>query len=209
MSRVTTKGQSVEEAVQRALEELGASQDQVEVTVLQEPTRGFLGLGAKPAVVEVTLLQDRREEALREAKRFLKQILPQMGVTQFQIESIQEEDHLLLNISGENLGIVIGRRGQTLDALQYLINVAVNRRLQGHVRFILDAANYRERRQKALEQLADRLAKQVIRTREKVVLEPMSAAERKIIHTKLQNYAGVMTKSEGEEPRRRITLLPK
>ncbi|MDQ0339280.1 spoIIIJ-associated protein [Caldalkalibacillus uzonensis] len=213
MSKVTVKGQSVEEAVRRALEQLGATEDQVEIQVLQQPSRGFLGFGAKPALVEVTLRQDGelegRQTAQDKAVQFLKEVLPQMGVAQVEIEAELREGQVWLKISGERLGIVIGRRGQTLDALQYLTNVVANRRREQYVRFVLDAENYRERRKQALEQLADRLAKKVIRTREKIVLEPMSAAERKIIHTKLQNYAGVMTKSEGEEPSRRVVLLPK
>ncbi|GGK33734.1 Jag protein [Caldalkalibacillus thermarum] len=220
MNQVTAKGKTVEEAVRLALEELGATEDQVEIKVLQEPSRGFLGLGAKPALVEVTLMQAETEKmkpaeqeptqaVVEAAIQFLQDVLPQMGVGQVQVAAETRDGQVWLNISGERLGIAIGRRGQTLDALQYLTNVVANRRADHHVRLILDAENYRQRRKQALEQLADRLAKKVIRTREKIVLEPMSAAERKIIHTHLQHYAGVITKSEGEEPNRRVVLIPK
>ncbi len=118
-------------------------------------------------------------------------------------------DETILHLNGKELGILIGRRGQTLDALQYLINIVANRYSDKHVRILLDAENFRERRKKTLEELSVKLASRVIRTKKEVTLEPMSAQERKIIHAQLQNHPQVKTYSKGEEPNRRIVIAAK
>lgn len=216
MKKVTARGQTVEEAVERAAQELGVGRERLEITVLQEPSKGFFGWRQKPAIIEAVLVEEEGKEdeekapvQIDKAVRFLEEVLPLMGLKEVKVEARQGEGHVLIQLSGKELGLAIGRRGQTLDALQYLTNVIANRKEESFVSFVLDAENYRERRKKTLEQLADRLAKEVIRTREKIALEPMTAQERKIIHTHLQNYAGVTTKSEGEEPNRRVVLWPK
>lgn len=112
-----------------------------------------------------------------------------------------------LHLYGADLGILIGRRGQTLDALQYLMNIVANRYSSTHMRIVLDAENFRERRKKTLEELADRLAERVIRTKKEVILEPMSPHERKVIHAQLQDHAKVRTFSRGEEPNRRVVIV--
>lgn len=211
MSKVTVTGKTVEEAVSLALSQLHTNKEAVHVTVVDKPTKGFFGLGAKPAVVEVELIKKETQgatAALEQVHTFLTDVLEQMGL-QFTLQVNQQVDHILITIEGSKLGMIIGRRGQTLDALQYLSNIVANRYSEQYIRITLDAENYRVRRKQTLEQLADRLAKKVIRTRTKVVLEPMNPAERKIIHTFIQEYAGVTTKSEGEEPYRKIVLYPK
>lgn len=243
MNKVSVQAKTIEEAVQSALEQLQKSEDEVEIRVVQEPSRGFLGIGSKEAIVEVMLKEtddlpkqpegsserltqaasvieddharsvnrsaddEQLAETVNIAFRFLKDVLQKMNVD-VHIRQKYEHDRVLFDISGPKLGMIIGRRGQTLDALQYLTNVVANRHAARYVRIVLDAENYREKRKEALHNLADRLAKKAIRTHQKVVLEPMNPAERKIIHTYLHDYAGVSTKSEGEEPNRRVVLYP-
>lgn len=259
MKKVTVRAKTVEDAVKSALSQLQTTEEFVNIRVIEEPSKGFLGFGAKQAVVEVehkpsevddigtncatseprhsenrstvenrqfvdhSQDADKRDEeegdqgvdteleqqqAVERAALFLHQVLRQMGV-EATIHKKKQSDHWLFDISGTQLGVVIGRRGQTLDALQYLTNIVANRQLQAYTRIHLDAENYRFRRKEALEQLADRVAKKVIRTRTQVALEPMNAAERKIIHTHLQAYAGVETKSDGKEPKRYIVIYPR
>lgn len=211
MNKVTVSGKTVDDAVRLALSQLQTTLESVHVTILEEPTKGFFGLGARPAVVQVELKQTEetgKEKAIEEARQFLEDVLVQMGLD-VTLTLSEEKDHVLFSMAGAKIGLLIGRRGQTLDALQYLTNVVANRHAPQYVRIILDAENYRARRKESLERLADRLAKKVIRSRTKVALEPMNPAERKIIHTFLQDYAGVTTKSEGEEPYRKVVIYPK
>jgi spoIIIJ-associated protein len=126
-----------------------------------------------------------------------------------EVEIVTKRDNTVLNISGSELGLLIGRRGQTLDALQYLVNIIANRHSDSFLRIILDAENFRERRRKTLEQLAMRLASKVIRSGKEMVLEPMSPQERKIIHSRLQDHPEVKTFSKGEEPNRRVVIALK
>jgi spoIIIJ-associated protein len=126
-----------------------------------------------------------------------------------QIEMKRNEEGADINLTGRELGILIGKRGQTLDAIQYLVNIVANRYSDAHLKIAVDAEQFRQRRRKTLEQLAHRLASRVVKTRKEVVLEPMTAAERKIIHAELQNDANVKTYSKGEEPNRRIVIAPK
>lgn len=205
MKQVVATGKTIEEAIEKALHDLKVSRERVSVVVLEEPSRGLFGLiGAKEAKVEVTY----RPDPVEEGKSFLRNVLAKMNVDA-DVETNETQDGVILEIMGSNLGIVIGRRGQTLDALQYLVNVVANRHADKHVRLYLDAEQYRIRRRETLEQLADRIAKKVSRTRQNVRLEPMPAAERKIIHSYLQGRADVVTFSEGEEPHRYIIVAPK
>jgi len=250
-------GKTVRDAVNKGIRELGVSESDVKVTVLQEPSRGLFGLlWAKEAVVELEVAErsapepeaeaeaeagaepvelsaeeedagepaeesweDFREEsgisaftvsdAVELAKEYLADIAEKMGV-KAEIETSSDEDgNILFQMKGKHLGLLIGRRGQTLDALQTLVNVYANRLSDEHVRIILDAERFRERRKKTLEDLSMRLANQVVRTKKEVVLEPMSPHERRIIHFKLQNHPKVRTYSKGEEPNRRIVITLK
>ncbi len=204
MRKITVSGKTVDEAVQSAIEQLNTTRERISIEVLEEPQKGFLGLiGTKPAVVEVEIKPDAAEEAVT----FLQDVTKNMGVS-IEIDQVQTKDGLLLNLKGEGIGMLIGKRGQTLDSLQYLVNLVANKYSEQYMRIVLDAENYRERRKEALEQLAKRLGNKAVRTRKEVILEPMNALERKIIHTALQGVKGVKTYSEGVEPNRRIVVAP-
>jgi spoIIIJ-associated protein len=204
VKKITVSGKTVDEAVQSALEQLSTTRERVSIQVLEEPKKGFLGLiGVKPAVIEVEMQPDAAEEAVK----FIEEVTKNMGVT-IKINQVQTKDGLLLDLSGEGIGILIGKRGQTLDSLQYLVNLVANRFSEQYIRIVLDAENYRDRRKESLEQLAKRLGNKAVRTRKEVILEPMNSLERKIIHAVLQNIKGVKTYSEGVEPNRRIVVAP-
>jgi Predicted RNA-binding protein len=159
-------------------------------------------LGSKEAKVELTVKPD----AIEEAMEFLKEIAESMKLD-IHIERQDTSDGVVLQLSSkDDIGILIGRRGQTLDALQYLVNVVSHRSGNVNTRIILDAENFRERRRKTLEELAARLADKAVRSRREVVLEPMPSHERKIIHTYLQDHPHVRSFSKGEEPNRRIVI---
>lgn len=145
------------------------------------------------------------QEAVEEAKKFLLNVLETMGLNA-DVELLTRDGNYLFNMYGEGLGLIIGRRGQTLDSLQYLVNTVANRYSEKRIRIILDAENYRSKRKETLEQLAERIANQVRRSGKPVRLEPMNPAERKIIHTYLQGRKGICTYSEGTEPYRRIVI---
>lgn len=148
------------------------------------------------------------KEPYQEAITFLVDTGQAMGLD-ISVEVEKGRDFTTLQISGAGLGLMIGRRGQTLDALQYLANIVANRYSNSYLRIVLDAENFRDRRKKTLEDLADRLAGRVLKTRKEIVLEPMPAAERKVIHAKLQSHGAVKTYSKGEEPNRRVVITPK
>lgn len=205
MRKLQVSGKTVEEAIKNGLSKLGAREDQVKVTVLEQPSKGLFGLiGAKEAKVELELLKDGVDAAID----FLLEVAAAMGLS---VNAVREEDDeaIRINIQGAELGMLIGRRGQTLDALQYLVNIVANRHSSRHLRIVLDAERFRERRRKTLEALADRMANRVVKTRKEVVLEPMTALERKIIHTRLQGREDVNTYSQGNEPNRRIVIALK
>ena len=205
MNKVIITAKTVEEAVEEALGRLEAIRDQVRISVLQEPRRGWFGLfGARPAKVEVERLAPP-VDPVEQGLRFLKEVLSTMGLP-VDVEVREEPEAVTFDIRGKQLGLIIGRRGQTLDALQYLVNIVANRGAESRRRFILDAEGYRERRRKTLRNLADRLARQVLRTGKEVVLEPMSPADRKVIHTQIQGIEGLTTYSEGEDPDRRVVI---
>ncbi|GIP22378.1 MULTISPECIES: RNA-binding cell elongation regulator Jag/EloR [Paenibacillus] len=234
MNRVVTSGKTIEDAVKQGLAKLGTTESQVAVKVLEQPSKGFLGLfGVKEAKVELTLLADNGSEPpeiesahaeiveppvtssdefqhedkdpYQEAASFITEVGASMGL-QVEVEIVKRKDSAILNISGSDLGLLIGRRGQTLDALQYLTNIVANRYSHSFIRLVLDAENFRERRKKTLEELALRLAGRVVRTQKEVSLEPMSPQERKVIHSKLQDHPDVKTYSKGEEPNRRVVI---
>ncbi|MCM3289009.1 protein jag [Paenibacillus sp. MER 180] len=147
-------------------------------------------------------------DPIEEAKQFIMDVARSMGLD-VEVGVHKRKDTVTLDISGSDLGLIIGRRGQTLDSLQYLANLVANRYSKHHLRIILDAEQFRERRKKTLESLSERLANKVIRSRQEVVLEPMTAQDRKIIHAKLQDHPKVKTCSKGEEPNRRVVIMIK
>ncbi|NLY29326.1 MAG: protein jag [Firmicutes bacterium] len=208
MRTIERSARTVEEAIAEALEELQVTREDVEIEVLDEGSRAFLGLiGGKLARVRVTV-KDKREEKAQATAEFLKGILDRMGIVTKVDYTWEDEDVLKLDIQGEELGLVIGRRGETLDALQYLVSLAMNRNGEW-VRIILDAEGYRARREETLRNLALRLGERVKRTGRRAVLDPMNAMERRIIHLALQDDSGVETHSEGVAPYRRVIIAPR
>lgn len=199
------QGKTVEEAVELALAELGLSAEQVEIAVLEEPSKGFLGiLGGRPARVRVTAKPD----PFQIVNQFLQGVCRRMGA-EITVSQQQREENVELLIDGENLGLLIGKHGQTLNSLQYLANVVYNRNAAEHARILLDVGGYRARREEALQKLAERLAEKAKRTGRRVILEPMSAQERRIIHSTLQADKQIVTYSEGEEPYRKVVIALK
>lgn len=202
MKKLVATGKRIEEAVHNGLAQLGVTADRVKVTVLEQPSKGLFGLiGTREAKVELELLPDGIDEAMR----FLNEVAAAMDLT-VTVERVDDNDAVRLNINGSDLGILIGRRGQTLDSLQYLVNIVANRHSNRHLRIVLDAEQFRERRRQTLEALSDRMASRVIRTNKEIMLEPMTSQERKIIHARLQAHPSVKTYSQGDEPNRRIII---
>ncbi|NNG67148.1 RNA-binding cell elongation regulator Jag/EloR [Caldanaerobacter subterraneus] len=206
MKELIRTGKTVDEAINLALKDFGVPREMVEVEVLDEGGKGFLGLISKQAIVKVVLKDVIKESA----KNFLKQVIDAMKLDiTFEIE--ETEDTIKFNLQGKNVGLLIGRRGETLDALQYLVNVVASK-YKGYERYrriILDAGNYRKRREETLTRLARKLAKKVMETKESIELEPMTPNERRIIHLALQDHPYVETYSEGEEPNRRVIIALK
>ncbi len=199
-------GKTVEEAIEAALAELGLERDQVDYRVLEAPSKPLFGLlGGREAKVEVTI---KKVEPIERAKLFIEKVTKAMHLL-VSISVISNEDAVTLNLKGEDLGILIGKHGQTLDALQYLTNLVANREGRERIRFIVDVEDYRKRRADTLQQLALRLADRVKRSGDRVVLEPMTPHERKIIHMSLQEDLRIETYSEGEEPFRRVVIVSK
>lgn len=203
MKKITVTGRTIEEAIEQALTQLNVTIDRVEVTVIEEAKKGFLGLGSKPAVVEVKELYDPIEEA----KTYLHSVITNMGIS-ISIEQKQEEEGTVFELVSDKVAILIGKRGQTLNALEYLTNLVLNRHSKSYKRIFLDAENYRERRKQTLIALAERQAERAIRLNRNISLEPMPAKERKIIHTALQDREEVTTNSKGEGGYRHIVISP-
>ena len=276
MRYVETSGKTVDDAITAALLELGLPSEQVDIEILQESSKGVLGIfGAKEARIRATakavpveeelfsekveepvkeevkpvqqekaqpetlyvmdtLVEDRlaaarakaeaqaQAEAAKEpveysedakiaqeaAIEFLIPVLKKMGVEAEITGEMEEADVLKLDIQGQGLGVIIGKRGNTLDSLQYLTALIANKKTQEHIKIKLDAENYREKRKQTLEKLAINLAKKVRKTNRRVALEPMNPYERRIIHSVLQSFDGVETHSEGEEPFRKVVISP-
>ncbi len=205
MARVIeVTGKDIEQAKQTALKELDLPVERVEFEVLEEPSKGLFGLfGAKLAKIRAV---EKELTPLERAQDFLKAIFASMH-KDVELECIKEEINYKINLIGENLGVLIGKHGQTLDSLQYLTNMVANKNsMSSRIRIVLDVENYRSRREETLCQLAQRLATKARKYRTKIVLEPMNRHERKIIHMALQNYADIITYSDGVEPYRKIVV---
>ena len=261
-------GRDVDEAVKLALEDLKVSIDEVDVTVLEEPSRGFFGIGSKLALVrvekkkkeepkpeppapvyeapvaepvkeavkeearpkqnkekknrqkatkenktkkpELSVLREDPEEELtvledHKAITFLREVIKEMGLD-CEVSGKMGKETIYLNIQGKDSGTIIGKRGQTLDSIQYLVSLVVNKDQNKYTRVVVDAENYRAKRERTLEALAYRLATKVSKSRRPVKLEPMNPYERKVIHATLQNHPHVTTRSEGEDPYRRVII---
>ena len=237
MMVVEKSAKTVDEAVNAALEELQAEKENVIVEVLEQPSKGIFGILSKHAKVRVSLKEVKTTEPVREvekdttkearkdkndtrildytlekekAKKFLREVLEAMDI-KAEIRLKDTKEGLYINLSGPKMGIIIGRRGQTLDSLQYLVSLVVNKDKEkdGFVKIILDTEDYRKKREETLQRLAKRLAERVQKTGKRVELEPMNPYERRIIHYTLQEFQDITTFSEGEEPYRKVIIAHK
>ena len=222
-------GKTEEAAIAAALEELGLDRDDVSVEIVERAKSGFLGIGASPAVIRVQY-EAPDEEAEQEAapaepeasvepaapadepesyariRTFVSGLLEHMGI-QAQIDiTARDNGGVNVNLSGSGMGAVIGRRGETLDAIQHLTNYAVNRGSDKHMHISVDAESYRAKREESLVRLAEKMAAKAIKYKRSMALEPMNSYERHVIHTALQDYEGVTTSSTGTEPNRRVVV---
>lgn len=199
-------GKTEEDALTEAKIALGATTDEIEYEVIEKGTTGFLGIGSKPAVIKA-----RKKGSIEDvARTFLSDVFGAMNMEVEIIINVDESDRMMdIELKGDNMGLLIGKRGQTLDSLQQLTNLAVNKKSDSYYRVKLDTENYRKRRKDTLENLAKNIAYKVKRTKRPVSLEPMNPFERRVIHSALQNDRYVTTHSEGEEPYRHIVVALK
>jgi len=203
MKIIEITGKTTEDAIQNALQELKVTKDKVEVEILEEGSKGFLNIiGVKPAKIRVTVKRDY----ISDARNFLRDILNSMKI-KAEIRIKEENNEIKINLAGPNMGILIGYRGETLDSLQYLVSLVVNKDHDAeYKRVILDTENYRYNRQETLRKLASKMAYKVRVGGKTLKLEPMNPYERRVIHSTLQNDPYVRTYSEGEEPFRRVVI---
>ena len=208
-------GKNVEDALTKAVVELGVTSDKVEYEVIDKGSTGFIGIGSKPAKINARVKEDEVivvSEAPADIEaiivEFLSKVFDAMNLT-VKINVNITEESVDVDLIGDDMGVLIGKRGQTLDSLQYLVSLVVNKKSDKYLRVKLDTENYRERRKETLENLAKNIAFKVKRTKRPVSLEPMNPYERRVIHSALQNDKYVTTKSEGEEPFRHVVVLLK
>ncbi len=199
---IIATGRTVDEALEKAYDQLGVSQGEAQFEIIDLPKKGFLGLGSSPAKVRVYLETSKAQCAVD----YLQSIFVKMGLENVQIDLAEGENCANISLNGDGLGVLIGRRGETLDALQYLAGLVANRMEGDYYRIVVDSGNYREKREKTLESLAKKLSSQVLRTGRSVTLEPMNPYERRVIHATIQGIDGVVSSSVGEEPARRVVI---
>ncbi len=200
---VEKKGKNVDEAIKAALDELECAIEDVSIEVLEEPSKGILGLvGKKPAVVRVSLVKKPEEEV----RQVVEDLLNRMKID-YQINQVEcESGRVRVNIIGKDMGLLIGRKGETLNAVQYIIGLIINRQREERIRVLLDVEDYRKKREESLEALALRLSDKVKKTKKNVVMRPMSSQERRIVHTILQADPQITTFSLGDEPNRKVVI---
>lgn len=197
---------TVSDAITEACKSLGVTSDKLDYHVLEEGSSGFLGIGSKDAVIEARV----KSSITDKVKTFLDDVFHAMNmVVIINIEYKENEKEINIDLSGDDMGVLIGKRGQTLDSLQYLVSLVVNKESDDYIRVKVDTENYRKRRQDTLENLAKNISFKVKRTKRAVSLEPMNPYERRIIHSALQNDKFVTTHSEGEEPFRHVVVTMK
>lgn len=216
-------GKTTEEAIESGLAQLNLTREDVEIEVIEASNKGLFGfIGQKDAKVLIRVREDgnavAEEKEVKEIKEngnenekiieFVTELLKKMGVDAT-VEITVEENIMKINLSGEGMGIVIGRRGETLDAVQHIVQLFVNKTFEKFYKVRVDTEDYRAKREEALTNLANGMAKRVMRTRKEIILEPMKAYERRIIHTALQNYNKIKTYSIGDEPNRKIIVAYK
>lgn len=196
-------GKTVNEAITNAMLELGTTAENIEYEVIEKESSGFLGIFGKPARIRARI----KLSVDNKARKFLENVFAAMNINaSCEVSYDKENSTLEININGDEMGVLIGKRGQTLDSLQYLVSLVINKNNENYIKVKLDTENYRERRKETLENLARNIAYKVKRTRKPVTLEPMNPYERRIIHSALQNDKYVETYSEGEEPYRKVVI---
>ena len=195
---------NIDDAKALALAELGVSEEDVDFEILEEGSKGFLGLGSKDAKVKATM----KDIPSFAAKQFLNDVFGAMKLD-VDVNMSKTDDGLDIDLKGDNMGIVIGKRGDTLDAIQYLTSLIVNHESDDYIKVSIDTENYREKRTESLIALSQRIAEKVIRNGKKFTLEPMNPYERRVIHANLQDNASVTTYSVGDEPYRKVVIAPK
>ncbi|MEG0129514.1 MAG: RNA-binding cell elongation regulator Jag/EloR [Clostridium sp.] len=223
MKTLEVTAKTIEEALENGLKELNVALEEVEYSVIQKPSKGFLGLiGVKPAKIAISLkAKTVKEEATKQevavnttavdyeglAKKFLRDVLNNMNIM-CEIHVDVTRDAVKVNLVGPDMGILIGRRGETLDSLQYLLSLVINKENKNdkYKRVVIDTENYRKKREETLVRLSFKLASRVRKTGSSITLEPMNPYERRVIHSTLQNNKFVSTRSEGEEPFRKVVI---
>ncbi len=206
MEFIEISAKTVNDAITEACQKLTVTSDKLEYEVIEEGSSGFLGIGSKPAVIKARIKSSVEDTA----KDFLKDIFAAMDMTVVVDVKYDENDNSMnVDLSGDDMGVLIGKRGQTLDSLQYLVSLVVNKNTENYIRVKVDTENYRQRRKETLENLAKNISYKVKRTKRPVSLEPMNPYERRIIHSALQNDKYVTTHSEGDEPFRHVVVVLK
>ena len=206
MEFIEVSAKTVNDAITEACQKLGVTSDKLEYEVIEEGSNGFLGIGSRPAVIKAAAKCSVEDNA----KNFLKDVFEAMDLTVVVDVKYNEAERTMdIDLSGDEMGVLIGKRGQTLDSLQYLVSLVVNKETEEYIRVKVDTENYRQRRKETLENLAKNISYKVKRTKRTVSLEPMNPYERRIIHSALQNDKYVTTHSEGEEPFRRVVVTLK
>ncbi len=207
-------GKNVDDAITKALVALGVTSDKLDYEIVEKGSNGILGIGSKPAKINARVKEEEvqtvatSEDVEKIVKDFLAKVFDAMNLT-VKINVTVNDESVDIDLVGDDMGVLIGKRGQTLDSLQYLVSLVVNKKSDKYLRVKLDTENYRERRKETLENLAKNIAFKVKRTKRPVSLEPMNPYERRVIHSALQNDRYVTTKSEGEEPYRHVVVMLK
>lgn len=205
MKSIEVEGRTIEDATINGLKQLGKKKEEVEIKILEIPTKGFLGIiGAKQAKLKMTV----KEHPEKDVEEFLRKLFRSMDLEV--LISIELEDEVIkVNLEGPSMGVVIGRRGQTLDSIQYLASLVVNKKREKYLKVFIDTENYRQKREETLIRVAHKIVAKVKRTKKSIALEPMNPYERRIIHAALQDNPAIQTYSEGEDPFRKVVIGPK
>lgn len=206
MDFIQVTGKTVDDALTEGLVKLGTTSDMVEYQVLEKGSSGFLGIGSKPAVIKIR----KKFTVVDVVRTFLDDVFHAMNMeVEIVINPSEDSKVIDVDLKGGDMGVLIGKRGQTLDSLQYLVNLAANKHSEEYVKVKLDTEDYRKRRKETLENLAKNIAYKVKRTKRPISLEPMNPFERRVIHSALQGDKYVSTHSEGEEPFRHVVVTLK
>ena len=206
MEFIEVSAKTVDDAITEASIKLGTTSDKIEVEVIEKGSTGFLSIKSKPAIIKAR----KKNDTVDNIREFLENVFSAMNMeVTIDIKKAEDDKVYEVELSGKEMGLLIGKRGQTLDSLQYLTNLAVNKHSDGYIKVKLDTEDYRQRRKDTLENLAKNIAYKVKRTKRPVSLEPMNPFERRVIHSALQGDRYVETHSEGEEPFRHVVVTLK